>query len=525
MPVITRSSRRSAQHARLLSVLAFSLLGMSQTQTLQAFDFNDVSDMAQELAQKGYTGPGTNLPSALSSLDYSHYKEIVFKDQYSLWRGENLPFDLGFAHEGMVYDTPVNINEVVGDDVRPLQYSPDQFTYGNNALKPDDFKSLGYAGFWINYGADTDQRYQVMTFLGASYFKAVGKGQRYGVSGRGIAIDTGLAAGEEFPRFKTFWVVKPNQGDRYLIIYALLDSPSTTGAYRFVLRPGEDTLVDVQSRLFMRHGVSKMGIAPLSSMFYYGAVQPGSRDNFRPEMHSSEGLLVRDDQDDWTWQPLINPRRLSINSYEMPRIRGFGLMQRNHDFDAYQDIDDRYDLRPSVWVEPTNAWGAGKLELIQIPSPNETNENVIALWQPQTPPAVGQRYDYNYRMTFTANESRLRLQPLAWVDQTRRGEGEVKQSNTLRKSDGSLAYIIDFRGDNLKSLPSNEVVSVSVDAGDNADVVGVDVKRQPVIDGYRVTLRVKVKDVNKPTDLKAFIKDGEGHRLSETWRMLKPMDV
>lgn len=523
MPVITTFSRQSNQCFRLLPVLACSLIGLGNAQTCAAFDFNDVSDMAQELARKGYSSPSNNLPSALSSLDYAHYKEITFKNEFSLWRGEQLPFDLGFYHEGMVYDTPVQINEVVGDDVHPLQYSPDQFTYGSNPVNPEEFKSLGYAGFWVNYGANTDRKHQVMAFLGASYFKAIGKDQHYGVSGRGIAIDTGLSSGEEFPRFKTFWIAKPNPSDRYLIIYALLDSPSTTGAYRFVLRPGEDTLVDVQSRLFLRHGVSKMGLAPLSSMFYYGAVQPGNKDNYRPEMHSSEGLLVHDDE--WIWQPLINPRRLSINTYETPHLQGFGLMQRNHDFDAYQDIDDRYDQRPSVWIEPTNTWGAGKLELLQIPSPNETNENVITLWQPQTPPTVGQRYDYNYRMTFTTNESRLRLQPLAWVEQTRRSEGEIKQGNTLRKSDGSLAYIVDFRGDNLKSLSSDEVVSASIDTGDNTDLVGVEVKRQPVIDGYRMALRVKVRDVNKPLDLKAFIKDGEGHRLSETWHMLKPADV
>ena len=364
-----------------------------------------------------------------------------------------------------------------------------------------------------------------MAFLGASYFKAIGENQRFGVTGRSVAIDTGLSSGEQMPHFTRYWVVKPSLGDRYLILYALLDSPSVTGAYRFVLRPGEDTLVDVQSRLFMRDSVHKLGIAPLASMFYYGSAQPLGHDNFRPAMHTSDGLLVSDDKGSWTWQPLLNPRRLSINDYEMQRLTGFGLMQRDHDFTHYQDVDERYDQRPSVWVEPIQNWGAGKVQLIQIPSPDETNDNVVAFWQPQTQPSKGQSYDFNYRMTFTTNESRFYSKELAWVDSTYRSEGEIKQGDTSRKSDGTVAYIIDFRGDNLKSMDAHTVVTADVTPSDNVEVVSSAVDRQPVIDGYRLTLKLRVKDVSKSQDVRAFIKDGTGHRLSETWRLLKTSDA
>ncbi|WP_414501415.1 MULTISPECIES: glucan biosynthesis protein G [unclassified Zymobacter] len=525
MPDRNFSKHHARRWMRMLSVLSCGIAGMAVLQA-SAFDFNDVSSQAQSLAQERYDAPAHSLSSSLSALDYAHYRDIHFKNEYALWHGQGLPFELGFYPEGMVYDTPVEVNEVAGDQVHALTYAPEQFDWSANAsLKPEELASLGYAGFEVRYGLGDGQRHPVMAFLGASYFRAIGENQHFGVTGRSVAIDTGLSSGEQMPQFKRFWVVKPSPGDRYLIIYALLDSPSVTGAYRFVLRPGEDSIVDVQSRLFMRDKVNKLGIAPLASMFYYGSAQPSNRDNFRPAMHTSDGLLVRDDKDDWTWQPLLNPRRLNINDYEMQRLAGFGLMQRDHDFSHYQDVDERYDQRPSVWVEPTQNWGAGKVQLIQIPSPDETNDNVVAFWQPQTLPSKGQSYDFNYRMTFTSNEPRLYSNQLAWVDSTRRSEGEVKQGDTSRKSDGTVAYIVDFRGDNLKSLNAQSVVTADVLPSDNVEVVSADVARQPVIDGYRLTLKLRVKDASKSQDVRAFIKDGTGHRLSETWRLLKTSDA
>ena len=525
MPDCNISKHHARRWVRTLSILSCGFASVAALHA-SAFDFNDVSSQAQSLAQERYDAPAHSLPSSLGAMDYAHYRDIHFKNEYALWHGQNLPFELGFYPEGMVYDTPIEVNEVTGDQVHTLTYAPEQFDWSKNtALKPSDLGSLGYAGFEVRYGQEEGLRHPVMAFLGASYFRAIGENQHFGVTGRSVAIDIGLSSGEQMPQFKRFWVVKPSPGDRYLIIYALLDSPSVTGAYRFVLRPGEDSIVDVQSRLFMRDKVGKLGIAPLASMFYYGSAQPGSRDNFRPAMHTSDGLLVHDDKDDWTWQPLLNPRRLNINDYEMQRLAGFGLMQRDHDFSHYQDVDERYDQRPSVWVEPTQNWGAGKIQLIQIPSPDETNDNVVAFWQPQTMPSKGQSYDFNYRMTFTSNEPRLYSGALAWVDSTRRSEGEVKQGDTSRKNDGTVAYIIDFRGDNLKSLGSQSVVTADVMPSDNVDIVSADVTRQPVIDGYRLTLKLRVKDASKSQDVRAFIKDGTGHRLSETWRLLKTSDA
>lgn len=521
---------RSSALLQRVAALSLGVIGLVGPHFALAFDFDDVAEQARELSQRSYSAPSSNLPSALQDLDFEHYSHIKFKDQYSLWRGENLPFDLGFFHQGMHYDLPVKINEVDGEQVRELHYSPDQFDFGDSQVDPASLSDIGgFAGFKINYPIKGSNKQEVMVFLGASYFRAIGTDQRYGSSARGLAIDTALSSGEEFPRFREFWVAKPKSDDRYLVVYALLDSPSTTGAYRFVVRPGDDTIVDVKSQIFLRHQVTKLGVAPLTSMYLFSPSQPSSTLNYRPAIHDASGLVVRTssgpDDDQWLWRQLMNPRRLSISNIDASGLRGFGLMQRSHDFDDYQDLDDRYDQRPSVWIEPTNTWGEGSVELVEIPTPDETNDNVVAFWRPAQQPEVGTPQEFSYRMTFTRNEQRLQNPDIAWVDQTRRSQGEVRQANLVREPDGSTAYVVDFRGPNLKGLDSNAGVTAEVDAGENGEVVAAEVKRNPVTDGYRMILRVKPNDASRAIDLRAFIKDGTGRRLSETWSLMKQPDA
>ncbi len=419
-------------------ILSLALLGGVVAGSLPlealAFDFDDVAQRAEELAQQGYRAPETSLPNELRELSYAEYAQIAFKRDRDVWSGNDVPFTLSFIHEGMHYDSALKLNSIDHEgDVHGFAYNPDDFTYGDLNIS-DDIKSsdgLGIAGVRINHGLnDTNRKDEVMVFLGASYFRAVGEGQVYGLSGRGLAIDTGSSSGEEFPRFSEMWIVEPNSESQYLTIFALLDSPSVTGAYRFVLRPGEDTLVDVQSRLYLRRSVEKLGIAPLTSMYLYGPEQPSSTQHYIPAIHDSNGLLIDDAQNGWLWRPLANPARLMMNRHATPQLRGYGLMQRGHKFSDYQDLDSRYDLRPSAWIEPLNEWGAGSIELIQIPTDNETNDNIVSMWladethDPQTPLA------FDYRITFTANESRHLDPQLAWVEETRRsrGRGDSGQS-------------------------------------------------------------------------------------------------
>nr|WP_106477745.1 glucan biosynthesis protein G [Phytohalomonas tamaricis] len=498
---------------------------MLAAQAAFSFGFEDVAEQAKTLSQRGYNAPQSNLSDPLSKLQYQDYAKISFKKDHAVWADQNLPFTLSFFHEGMHYNTPIKVNTINGEDVKAVKYSPDDFNFGDLKIDPEALKNLGFAGFKINYPINSERKEEVMVFLGASYFRVVGKGQRYGLSGRGLAIDTALSSGEEFPRFKEFWVVRPEPDDKYLTIYALLDSPSATGAYRYILRPGDDAVVDVQSQIYLRREVTKLGIAPLTSMFLYGPNQPSPSVNYRPAIHDSNGLAVNASEGDWVWRPLVNPKKLAVNSFQANNPRGFGLLQRSHNFRDYQDLDDRYDLRPSAWIEPQNGWGEGQVELVEIPTPNETNDNIVSFWRPTTSLQPGQPIDFNYRINWTTNEAKFHNPDLAWVTQTLRSRGEIKKTNLVREPDGTTSFVLDFVGPGLKALAPDANVTADISMGDNGELVSSNVERNPVFGGYRLELRMKPKDPAKPIDTRAFLKDGQGQRLSETWSNMLPSDA
>lgn len=520
---MSESNRRSHLEKRSALFPLAALTGLffgSVAQSALAFDFEDVAKQAQALSEQGYSEPERNLPNELRDLDFGQYAQIQYKRDRDVWSGDDVPYTLSFFHEGMHYDSAIALHSIDGEgNVRDFAFNPDDFTYGNLDLA-DDIKNsddLGIAGFRINYDLDdAGRKDETMVFLGASYFRVIGEDQVYGVSGRGLAVDTGLTSGEEFPQFKEFWVVKPTSSSQYLTVFALLDSASVTGAYRFVLRPGSDTVVDVKSRLFLRRPVEKLGIAPLTSMYLFGPAQPSADMNYRPAIHDSNGLLVSDSQNGWIWRPLANPAKLMINEQVTPRLRGFGLMQRGHEFEDYQDIDNRYDLRPSAWIEPQNEWGAGKVELIQIPTPNETNDNIVSMWLPETAPNPDTPLDYDYRFTVTQNESRYLDSSLAWVEQTRRSRGEVIKDNLVREADGSTTFVVDFQGPSLSGLTGDANVSVQASAGDNGELVESRAVRNPATGGWRVFIKIKRSDNNMPLDIRAHLSQGD-KRISETW--------
>ncbi|MGE5161399.1 MAG: glucan biosynthesis protein G, partial [Betaproteobacteria bacterium] len=368
--------------ARLLFPLLAAAL-VTVARPVAAFGFDDVDRMAKDLAGRPQPKPAFVLPKALKDLTYDQTRDIRFDPNRALWRADKLPFEIQFFHLGGYFDQPVRVHEVVGGSVREITFDPASFSYGANKLDPAQLQKLGFAGFRIHYPLNTPRyKDELAVFLGASYFRLLGKGQHYGASARGLALDTAERGGEEFPRFEQFWIEKPARNATRLVLYALLDSKRVTGAYRFVLKPGDETVAEVQSRLYFREAVGKVGIAPVTSMFMYGENQPGSADGFRPEVHDSDGLSIASANGEWIWRPLVNPKRLLTTSFALPGVRGFGLMQRDRAFASYEDLEARYDLRPSLWVEPTSGWGRGRVELVQIPTPDEKNDNIVAYWVP-----------------------------------------------------------------------------------------------------------------------------------------------
>ena len=498
-----KMSAKRLRNALVTGSALFCLFGAGQ---LWAFSLDDVAAEAKTLAEQKYQAPRSNLPKEFRDMKFADYQKIQFNRDKAQWAGDKTPFKLSFYHQGMHFDTPVKINEVTATTVEEIKYDASRFDFGDVQFDPKATENLGWAGFRVLYPINkADKQDEIMTMLGASYFRVVGKGQIYGLSARGMAIDTALPSGEEFPRFTEFWIEKPKPNDKHLVIFALLDSPRATGAYRFTLRPGVDTVVDVKAQMFLRDKVGKLGIAPLTSMFLFGANQPSKVLNYRRELHDSSGLAIHAGNGEWIWRPLNNPKHLSVSNFSVENPRGFGLLQRGRDFSHYEDLDDNYDKRPSAWIEPQGDWGKGSVDLVEIPTADETNDNIVAFWSPETLPEPLKPFDFAYRMHWTLDEAALHPTDSAWVKQTLRSTGDVKQSNLIRQPDGSVAYLVDFEGPSLKALPENTPVRSQVSVGDNAELVENNVRYNPETKGWRLTLRMKIKDPSKSTEMRASL--------------------
>lgn len=528
------SLRLDARHLRLkLRVVAALLVGIATAlpgHAQAAFGFEQVAAKAQQLAAQSYSAPSNDLPKELKELDYDQYRDIRFKPAQSIWRKQNLPFELQLFHPGLYYNAPVKISLIANGRAAPLNFNADFFDYGKNKLDRSKLKDLGYAGFRVHYPLNSNKyKDELLVFQGASYFRALGAGQRYGLSARGLAVDTAVYSGEEFPSFSEFWIETPTTKSSTITIYALLDSRRVTGAYKFVMTPGKQTAIDVQSRLFLREGVAKLGLAPLTSMFLHGSNQSRFDEDYRPEVHDSDGLLVANSNGEWIWRPLVNPRRLITTSFGLINPKGFGLLQRRRDFAHYEDLEAHYHERPSAWIEPKGDWGAGRVELVLIPTPDETNDNIVAFWVPNAPPAPGQAYDFSYRLSWQ-KDGGVRP-PVASVLQTRKGHGYVKTPDDTQRlivdfEDAPAPLEVTSKGKTSKSkvavkANSTEPVTGSVWMDDNAELIEKQTFRNETTGGWRMSFRFRRKDNDKPIEMRAYLKRGTA-QVSETWSYLYP---
>ncbi|RIL06385.1 MAG: glucan biosynthesis protein D [Proteobacteria bacterium] len=470
-----------------------------------AFDFEAVSKRAEKLARSPFKDPhGVDVPEWLLQISYDQWRDVRFKPEQSLWRRKDSSFEVQFFHAGLFYDRTVKVHEVDAQGVRDVPFNPNQFDYGKNEFASRVPQDMGFAGFRVHYPIKTaGYKDEVIVFLGASYFRAVGKEHAYGLSARGVAVDTALPSGEEFPFFKEFWLVRPAPTAKEMEIYALLDSPRLTGAYRFIVYPGDKTIVDVESRLFLRKKVGKLGIAPLTSMFYSGENNPSRNEDYRPEVHDSDGLLLFDSTSEWTWRPLKNPRQLTVNSFRMTNPRGFGLIQRDRDYEHYQDLETRMETRPSVWIEPKGDWGPGAVELVQIPTQADIHDNVVSYWLPDPMPEPMQPLDHAYRMTWYGDDPVL--PPAGRVIATRRDRGTFE--------DG-WRFVVDFAGKSLEVLPAETVLQGVVTVG-GGELLEQQVVKNPVNGQWRLIFQVRPQGGNS-VEMRAFLRHGE-EALTETW--------
>jgi glucans biosynthesis protein len=499
----------AARAARAL--FAFALL--AGTSTTFAFDFDDVATLARRRAQAPFKEPDRSQPEELELLGYDRYRDIRFRPDRAIWRAEGLPFDLMFFHRAQS-NPRVRMNQVVDDKARHLPYDSDDFDFGKNTLSPDKWGELDYAGLRVHYHLNgPEYKDELIVFLGASYFRALAAGTRYGLSARGLAVDTIGWQGEEFPYFPEFWIVKPAQDARTLRMFALLDSPRVSGAYQFDVTPGAETVVEVRTRLYLRAEVGTLGVAPLTSMYQFGENQP-HRVDFRPEVHDSDGLMVATGDGEWLWRPLINPNAPLVTSFSMQDLKGFGLMQRDRSFTSYEDPETRYDLRPSAWVEPVGSWGPGRVELVQLHTPNETNDNIVAYWVPETLPAVGQPLDFVYRLHWQGAQV-VQQPPGGRVVQSRVGRGYRELA------DDEQQFMVDFMGPSIAALPPDAPVKAVVSAPVNGEILETNAYRVEATGAWRMMVLVKQLDATQPVELRGYLQSGTDV-LTETWSNLVP---
>jgi periplasmic glucans biosynthesis protein len=470
------------------------------------FGFEQVAETARKLATEPFKPPQP-VPDFLKQISYDDFRDIRFDTAQSLWKDSG-NFQVQFIHPGLFYSHSVAINTIESQGVRKLAFSPKQFSYGKNKFADKIPPELGFAGFRIAYPLYKKNEYNhVIVFAGASYFRAVAKKQVFGLSARGLAIDTALPTGEEFPTFREFWLERPTAQARALKIFALLDSQSLTGAYEFVVRPGERTTVDVKARLFERKRVKELGVAPLTSMFLYGEEKPRPNTDWRPEVHDSDGLMMASHSGEWIWRPLINPAKLQVSYFEFDGLRGFGLLQRDRSYSNYEDLETRHEMRPNAWITPLGTWPKGQLKLVEIPSQRETNDNIVAYWIPRDMPAVGQPLDLAYRINFQTEEP---LDAAAGrVTATRVGAGDKEDLKRV---------ILDFEGSKLKNLPDTAPVKAVVSLGPDAQLVQQSTVKNPITGGWRAAFQVKAPK-DKALQLRAFLRN-ENDTLTETWSYL-----
>ena len=408
--------------------------------------------------------PPKPLNNFLENLTYDDYRNIYFRPPKSRWAEDASPFQLQAFHPGWLFQDPVQVFEVVDGLAQPLIFNTDDFEYRNDVADrvPEHAQLQGVAGLKVNALLNSRTKFdELVTFLGASYFRALGAGNSYGLSARGLSIDTWLSGPEEFPRFSAFWVVRPVADQTSLEVYAAMDSASVTGAYRFVISPGADTVIEVESELNFRAPVRQLGLAPLTSMFYFAEHSEREFDDFRSQVHDSDALQIMRGSGDVWLRPLNNPHTVSNSFFSGDDVVQFGLIQRDRDYEAFQDAGARYHQRPSVMIERVGDWGAGSIRLVEIPADLEIDDNIVLFWVPDVAPQAGETRTYRYKMHWgdlPADDAG----PLAYVKSTRTGVGGPSgvplENPNLRK------FVIDFEGGDLGDMPPETVLAPVVTA-------------------------------------------------------------
>lgn len=402
----------------------------------QRFDAALVVDTARALAQRSMLPIAvSDLPEGYTTLPADQYAGIRALPSALIWAGENRGFTVEPLHRGYVFSNPVSLFTIEDDLVRRVAFDRGKFDYGRVAPPPADL-DLQFSGMRIATGLE--RPYEVAIFQGATFFRSLARGQNFGALSRALILRPGETRGEEIPFFRAFWIERPSPASGALVIHALLDSQSLTGAVRMTLRPGDVTLIDVEMTLFARQALDHIGFGCTMGTFLSGPQSRRGFDDLRPAVHEVSGVQMRSGKDEWIYRPVNNPATLQVSSFIDENPKGFGLVQRERDPAAFQDDDQRFELRPSVWMEPLGDWGMGSVQLIEIPSESDINDNVIMYWRPRQPLAAGSETTIAYRQAWCWQPPER--PPLAIATRMRQGRG----SQPRRRR-----FVVEFAGDRL----------------------------------------------------------------------------
>lgn len=461
----------------------------------------DVRAMAERMASEAYQPP-TRIPDAWTEISYDQYRKIWFDARNALWEGEEgTPVRVDVFAPGLYFPTPIRLEVVEAGQARPVLFDMGVFDTTDKFPDLPVDETLGYSGFRLRAELERQDIYtEFAVFQGASYFRGIGAGQTYGLSARGLAIDTASPDGEEFPEFRHFWLERPEVESDRIVVHALMDSPSVTGAYRFEIIPGDTLEIGVEAEVFARERVTNMGIAPLTSMFQFDETNRDRFSDFRSAIHDSDGLSIVNGGGETIWRPLANPRTLQISGFLDNNPKGFGLMQRARNFEDFGDLQALYHRRPSLWIARREGWGAGEVTLVEIPTDDEIYDNIVAYWRPASPLEPGQSRAFSYDMT--------------WGARTEYGTG-LKVANTRAGADrgGGLRFTIDFAHEESMAVARDEITPL-VRASDGTIVAPI-VEDNPQTGGLRLGFKLEPGDADL-IEMRAQLRAGDGP-LSEVW--------
>ncbi len=462
------------------------------------FRAEDVVEMARARAAEAFQ-PTPEAPEAWLKLGFDAYRDIRYRADRAIWRGEDSRFEAQLLPPGYGFRRPVEIAVVENGSARVIPFERDRFTFG--PLTPDlpDPGARGYSGFRLHTPINRpDYADEFVVFHGATYFRAVARGQVYGLSARGLAVDTIRPGREEFPDFQKFWLVRPEPGADHLRVHALLDSRSVAGAYSFDIMPGDETRIEVEATLFPRRDIDEAGLAPLTSMFYFNGMNDRRFDDYRPAAHDSDGLLMETGRGDRLWRPLMNHPKFEVSAFADENPRGFGLMQRARRWEDYADLALDYHLRPSLWIRPKGEWGAGHVILVEIPVDREDVDNIVAYWRPKEPLRKGGEHRIAYSME--------------WANAAPDGRalGHVVATRTGPHREGGRLFVIDFDMTRLRAKDVEADVWAS-----SGEIFYPVVENNPYTGGVRLFFGLRPGEANS-VELGASLRQ-HGQPATETW--------